>query len=209
MTNNTEAVQIPDGYRQDAKGRLIPESAIKAIDLERDQLVISIVEGARIQSDNLTRFKAATFGDIEAFVELSAEQYGAKVGGKKGNVSLLSFDGRYRVDRAIQDTIKFDERLLAAKTLMDECLHDWTADSRAELKVIVNDAFRVDTSGEIRAGRVLALRRYDFKDERWLRAMQAVGDAVQVTGSKTYLRVYERIGDTNKYRPISLDIATV
>ncbi|PPA30441.1 sulfate transporter [Aeromonas jandaei] len=209
MTSHTETVQIPEGYRQDAKGRLIPESAIKPIDLERDKLVIAIVEGARVQNDNLTRFKAATFGDIEAFVELSAEQYGAKVGGKKGNVSLLSFDGRYRVDRAIQDTIKFDERLLAAKTLIDECLHDWTADSRAELKVIVNDAFRVDTSGEIRAGRVLALRRYDFKDERWLRAMQAVGDAVQVTGSKTYLRVYERIGDTNKYRPISLDIATV
>ncbi|KHA57152.1 sulfate transporter [Aeromonas hydrophila] len=200
---------VPKGYRKDAKGRLIPESTIKPIDLERDKLVIAIVEGAQAQSAALTRFKAATFGDIEAFVELSAEQYGAKVGGKKGNVSLLSFDGRYRVDRAIQDTIKFDERLQAAKELIDQCLQDWTAGSRDELKVIVNDAFRVDTSGEIRAGRVLALRRYDFKDERWMRAMQAVGDAVQVTGSKTYLRVYERVGDTNSYRPISLDIATV
>lgn len=209
MTSKTEEVQIPAGYRQDAKGRLIPESTIKEIDLVRDKLVIGIVEGALAQSAALTRFKAAAFGDIEAFVELSSEQYGAKVGGKKGNVSLLSFDGRYRVDRAIQDTIKFDERLLAAKTLIDECLHDWTADSRDELKVIVSDAFRVDTSGEIRAGRVLALRRYEFNDERWLRAMQAVGDAVQVTGSKTYLRVYERVGDTNQYRAISLDIATV
>lgn len=202
-------MQIPDGYRKDAQGRLIPESMIKPIDLERDKLVIAIVEGALVQNANLTRFKAATFGDIEAFVELSAEQYGVKLGGKKGNVSLLSFDGRYRVDRSIQETIKFDERLQAAKELIDQCFQDWTADSRDELKVIVNDAFRVDTSGEIRAGRVLSLRRYDFKDERWLRAMQAVSDAVQVTGSKTYLRVYERIGDTNKYRPISLDIATV
>ena len=103
MTNKTEEVQIPAGYRKDAKGRLIPESTIKAIDLERDKLVIAIVEGAQAQNAALTRFKAVTFGDIEAFVELSAEQYGAKVGGKKGNVSLLSFDGRYRVDRAIQD----------------------------------------------------------------------------------------------------------
>lgn len=200
---------IPPGYRKDALGRLIPESMIKPIDQERDKLVIAIAEGALVQNANLTRFKAATFGDIEAFVELSAEQYGVKLGGKKGNVSLLSFDGRYRVDRSIQETIKFDERLQAAKELIDQCFQDWTADSRDELKVIVNDAFRVDTSGEIRAGRVLALRRYDFTDERWLRAMQAVGDAVQVTGSKMYIRVYERVGDTNQYKPISLDIATI
>lgn len=202
-------IQVPEGYRKDAQGRLVPESMIKPIDLERDKLVLAIAGGAREQHTALARFKAATFGDIEAFVELSAELYGVKLGGKKGNVSLLSFDGRYRVDRAIQETIKFDERLQAAKELIDQCFQDWTLGSRDELKVIVNDAFRVDTSGEIRAGRVLALRRYDFTDERWLRAMQAVSDAVQVTGSKMYIRVYERVGDTNQYRAISLDISTI
>lgn len=202
-------VQVPQGYRKDAQGRLVPESMIKPIDLERDKLVIGIVEKALEQHASLARFKAATFGDIEAFVELSAEQYGVKLGGKKGNVSLLSFDGRYRVDRAIQETIKFDERLQAAKELIDQCFQDWTQGSRDELKVIVNDAFRVDSSGEIRAGRVLALRRYDFTDERWLRAMQAVSDAVQVTGSKMFVRVYERVGDTNQYRAISLDISAI
>jgi hypothetical protein len=30
-----------------------------------------------------------------------------------------------------------------------------------------------------------------------------------VVGSKSYIRVYERIGDTDQYRPISLDIAGV
>lgn len=202
-------VMIPPGYRRDALNRLVPESLIKPIDLERDKLVIEIVERARKQHAALARFKGQTFGDIEAFIELSAEQYNVKLGGKKGNVSLLSFDGCYRVDRSVQETIKFDERLQAAKELIDLCLQDWTQGSRDELKVIVNDAFRVDTSGEIRAGRVLALRRYDFADERWLRAMQAVSDAVQVTGTKLYIRVYERVGDTNQYKPISLDIATI
>lgn len=202
-------VEIPAGYRKDAMGRLIPESMIKPIDLERDKLVLDIVAKARELNAQMGKFKGSAFGDIEAFVELSAEQYNVKLGGKKGNVSLLSFDGRYRIDRAIQETIKFDERLQAAKELIDQCFQDWTQGSRDELKVIVNDAFRVDSSGEIRAGRVLALRRYDFTDERWLRAMQAVGDAVQVTGSKMFIRVYERVGDTNQYRAISLDISTI
>ena len=39
--------------------------------------------------------------------------------------------------------------------------------------------------------------------------MQAIGDACQVVGSKSYIRVYQRVGDTDQYEPISLDIAGV
>ncbi|MDZ7902308.1 MAG: DUF3164 family protein [Rheinheimera sp.] len=39
--------------------------------------------------------------------------------------------------------------------------------------------------------------------------MTAIGDAVQVVGSKAYIRVYERIGDSEMYRAIPLDIAAV
>lgn len=200
---------IPQGFRQDAQGRLVPESMIKPIDMERDRLVQELVAAARAASEVLARFKAKAFGDIEAFVDLSAEQYGAKLGGKKGNVSLLSFDGKYKIQRAIQESIAFDERLQAARALIDECLQEWTADARPELATLVNDAFRVDTKGEIRTARVLALRRMDISDERWLQAMEAIGDACQVVGSKSYIRVYERIGDSDQYKAISLDIAGV
>jgi hypothetical protein len=56
---------------------------------------------------------------------------------------------------------------------------------------------------------VLGLRRLDIKDARWLKAMAAISEAVQVVGSKSYIRVYERIGDTDQYRAIPLDIAAV
>ncbi|RAP69965.1 DUF3164 family protein, partial [Candidatus Erwinia dacicola] len=39
--------------------------------------------------------------------------------------------------------------------------------------------------------------------------MNALSEAVQVVGSKSYIRLYERIGDTDQYRPISLDVAGV
>lgn len=200
---------IPEGYRQNAQGHLIPEAMIKPIDMARDELVQSIVQHAQKVSNSLAQFKAAVFGDIEAFIDLSAEQYGAKLGGKKGNVSLVSFDGRYKIQRAVQESIAFDERLQAARALIDECLRDWTEGARPEVVTLVNDAFRTDTKGEIRTARVLALRRLEITDERWLRAMQAIGDACMVVGSKSYIRVYERVGDTAEYRPISLDIAGV
>lgn len=197
----------PNGYMKDQAGRLVPIESVKPIDIERDKLVKEIIDRAKTLNGQIAEFKVAAFGDIAAFIELSAEQYGAKVGGTKGNVTLLSFDGKYKVQRAIAEHISFDERLQAAKALIDECIHDWSQDSRPEIKTLINDAFQVDKEGNINTGRVLGLRRMDIADERWNKAMQAIGDAVQVVGSKSYIRVYERDDETGDYNPISLDVA--
>ncbi|AKO30277.1 sulfate transporter [[Haemophilus] ducreyi] len=204
-----ENQEIPQGYRRNAKGALIPEASIKAIDKERDELVNDIVRKAEIVQEILKGFKNEVFGDISAFVELSAEQYGAQIGGKKGNVTVYSFDGKYRVQRAISEHLQFDERIMAAKALIEECLQDWAAGSRAELKAIIDRAFDVDKEGNLNTNKILALRRVNISDSRWVRAMDAISDSVQVVGSKSYIRIYKRVGDTDRYEPISLDLANV
>jgi len=209
MSTNTKENSIPAGYWKDARGALIPESMIKPIDKERDALVKALVERAKPLQQSLRDFKHDAFADIQALVDLSAEQYGAVIGGKKGNATLYSFDGKYKVQRAMQDRIAFDERIQAAKALFDECLADWTQDAPPELLAIIDRAFATDKEGEINAGRLLALRRHGIKDPRWLKAMDALSEALQVIGSKSYIRIYERVGDTDQYVPISLDIAGV
>jgi len=199
---------VPEGFLKDAKGHLVPLDLVKPIDMARNDLVLELVAKAQVVSATLAAFKADAFGDIKAFVDMSAEQYKTKVGGKKGNVTLMSFDGQYKVVLAAQDNIRFDERLQAARALIDECLTEWTQDARSEVRAIVNEAFRADKQGEISTGRVLALRRMEIKDARWQRAMEAIGDAVQVVGSKSYIRVYQRVGESEQYVPIPLDIAS-
>lgn len=205
MTEKT----IPAGYWQDAKGCLVPESMIKPIDRARDALVKEIVADAMKMNAELLECKNRCFGDIQAFIDLSVEQYDARPGGKKGNITLHSFDGRYKIQRQIAENIAFDERLQAARNLIDECLHEWTAQATPELKVIVEKAFAEDKEGNISTGRVLALRRYEITDPRWLKAMEAIGESVQVVNSTSYVRVYQRIGDSDKYQPVVLNIAGV
>lgn len=84
----TEQQTIPAGYRQDAQGRLIPESMIKPIDIERDRLVRHLIDRASELNSLLADFKASAFGDVRAFIEMSFEEYGAKRGGKKGTSPL-------------------------------------------------------------------------------------------------------------------------
>ncbi len=198
----------PDGYMQDAQGRLVPVDMVKDVDKARDALVREIAGKALDLRAAMAKFRDDAMGDVAAFCQLSAEQYGAKVGGDKGNVTLTTYDGQYKVQRSVAEYLVFDERLQAAKELIDECITEWTEGSRDELKALINDAFQVDKEGRINTGRVLSLRRLAIDDDRWRRAMQAVSDSLQVAGSKTYLRLYSRRAD-GKYEPISLDLASL
>ncbi|MDN7916167.1 DUF3164 family protein [Burkholderia cepacia] len=201
--------QIPAGYVMDARGRLVPESMIAPIDQLRDQTITSLIDDAKRLQSSMADFKARAFGDIAAFVEASHEQYGVKVGGAKGNISLITFDGRYKIVRQIAEHLQFDERLQAAKELIDECLREWTAGSNDKVKVLINEAFQVDKEGNVNTGRILALRRLAIDDPKWTKAMRAIVDSIRPTGSKPYVRLYERVEGTEEYRAISLDLAAI
>lgn len=201
--------EAPAGYWVDAKGVLTPESLIKDIDRARDGLVGEIITRAIELNKALAEFKRLGFEDIAAFVDLSSTEYGVSLGGKKGNVTLHTFDGQYKIQRAAQDRIAFDERLQAAKALIDQCLADWTVNASPEIHAIINRAFKTEKEGEVNTGAILALRRLDISDERWQQAMVAIGEAIQIVGSRSYIRVYERIGESDQYQPIALDIAGV
>jgi hypothetical protein len=199
--------EVPDGWRLDAAGRMVEVDKIKQVDLERDELVVAIAAKAKAMNGQMAELKSEMFGDIANFVARSAKEYKTKIGGQKGNVSLVSFDGKYKVLRAFQETLVFDERLQAAKAMIDNCLQRWSEGARPEIKMLINDAFQVDQAGNINTNRVLTLRRLQFDDKEWKRAMQAISDALQVAGSKSYVRVYER-DEAGRYQPIPLDFAT-
>lgn len=201
-------VTVPEGYMLDGAGNLIAVENIRPIDMARHELVMEKMPEVRRLSEVMQTVKQKALEDIDAFVSMSVERYGAKLGGKKGNVSLDSFDGQYRIERAVSEHLTFDEGLQAAKSLIDECLREWAEGSNADLRTLVDHTFRVDKKGKLNTAAILGLRRLEIKDERWQRAMQAISDSIKVMGSCIYLRFYER--DSNgKYNLIPLDMAAV
>jgi hypothetical protein len=102
----------------------------------------------------------------------------------------------------------FDERLQAAKSLIDECITRWTAGSRAEILTLINDAFYVEKGGSVNAARILGLRRLQIEDPKWKQAMDAITDSIQVSGKKEYLRFYRR-DEKGKYQRMPLGVAAL
>jgi hypothetical protein len=200
MSNNPQ-------YREDSFGRLVPIESIKPLDLLRDDTVMRIVQGAKVLQETMVHFKQESRSDVQSFMDLAAEQYGTKLGGHKGNLTLVSFNGQYKVLLAISDKLEFDERLQIAKQLVDECIHDWAKDSNVNTRTLVEHAFQTDKQGKISTSRIFGLMRVKIEDEKWQRAMAALKDSIQVTHSSEYLRIYEREEENGQYKQVVLDFA--
>lgn len=194
-------------YLADAKGSLSPVELIKPADLLEDETVRKVIHYAQELSDQVARFKAHTFEDLGAFEAILAQEYELTKGGEKGNKTFMSYDGLLKVQVQVADHIDFGPQLQIAKALVDECLTEWSADSRPEIRAIVTRAFNTDKAGQINRSEIFMLLRLEIEDERWRRAMDAIRDAMRVVGSKTYVRCYQRDTFEGQWRAITIDLA--
>lgn len=210
-----QPVTVPSGeeiingtsYMRNAQGDLRPSELVKPQDKLQDQTVRGIIGFALALSAEVRRFKSHTFEDISAFEAILDEKYDAKVGGKKGNKTLMSYDGLFKVQVQVADLIDFGPELQTAKTLVDECLTEWAETARPEIRDIVTRAFNTDKAGQINRSEIFMLLRLDIEDQRWQRAMQAIKDAIRVVGSKSYVRCYQRPALDAAWEAIQIDLA--
>lgn len=207
-TTNDGTIEVAGKkFMHDSAGRLVPVDLIKPQHLLEDQTVRKIVDYAQKLSAQIKRFRGHTFDDVSSFAELLAEQYQAKVGGKKGNITLSTFDGLFKVVVQVADQLAFGPELQVAKTLVDECITAWSDGARTEIRALVEHAFQVDTQGKINRAALFQLRRLDIDDDQWRHAMAALGDAIRVVGSKEYVRFYRRANLAAAWEPITIDLA--
>lgn len=194
-------------YWTNSDGGLIPGTAVKATDKLQDELVRKIVGFALPLSAQVARFRQHSFDDVDIFVQLLEQEYGAKRGGSKGNLTFTSYDGLLKIVVAVSDTIVFGPELQTAKGIVDECLLEWSATSRDEIRTLITRAFDTDTQGRINRAGLLSLLRLDFTDERWKEAMRAIKDSIRTVGSKRYIRMYQRSHAQGRWEAITIDVS--
>ncbi len=190
------------------KGHHIPIKLVKPQHLLEDQTVRKIIgDYARPLSAQIDRFRGHTFDDVATFMDILAEEYKAKKGGKKGNVTLMSFDGCLKVTVQVQDTLTFGPELQIAKKLFDECITAWSKAADDKVRVLVDHAFQVDKQGQINRAALFSLRSVNIDDVQWCSAVQALNDSIRIQGSKQYIRFYERKEPTDGWQAITIDLA--
>ncbi len=191
------------------EGAKMPINKIKPADLARHNLVNNIVGETKAAQELLKKHKEDTLLKIYEFLDEVAKQYGTTYGGTKGNVTLTSYDQKMKVVISKNEQIAFTEQLAIAEKLVGECLEDWSDGANENLVAFVKTAFHRTKEGGVSVGKMLGLLRLEIKEDKWQRAMLALKDSMVNSGSKSYLRVYERVDAENAWIAIPLDVAKV
>ena len=197
------------GWMQNALGHWVPPEKVREQDKLRDSVVRALAADAIDINGRLHAFKKKALSDIADLVKIAGEKYGVVLGGKKGNVSVTSYDGKYKVQRVIADRITFTEEIESAKQLINNCIDRWSEGANDNIRILVDRAFSKDKQGQLKTASVLELMRLEIDDPEWKKAMEAIKDSILATGTAIYVRVYERVGDSDQYKAIPLDLAAV
>lgn len=195
-------------YRIDRDGNKIATKNIRPQELLEDQLVQALAEQAEKLSLTLAEYKAHAFTEVLTLRDVLRENYQAKRGGKKGNMTLYTFDGSYKVEMAHADRIEFGPDLEVARALIGEYLDSVTTGAGDELRTLISSVFRVGEDRSAKVGDVLSLLRWDIQHPKWVDAMAAIRNSIRVYDRASYIRVYRR-DDAGAYHAIPLDLAKV
>lgn len=209
--NNKPGVTLINGreFMHNAKGGLDPIGNVKDQYKLEDQTVRKCIEFALNLNAQLSRFRGHTAADLSALDALLYDKYGVTIGGKKGNRTYQTYDGLMKIQVQVSDLITFGPELQIAKQLIDQCLTEWSADSRPEIQSIVTRAFNTEKEGQVNRADVFMLLKLEIEDPRWKTAMEAIKDAIRVTGSKEYVRFYQRKNVNTEWHAITIDLAKV
>jgi hypothetical protein len=193
----------------DHQGSYIRDELVKPQHKLEDQTVRKIIGYALELSAQIGRFKLHTMADLAALDQIMEEQHGfVKAGNKgKGNRTYMTFDGLMKVQVQVAALMDFGPELQIAKGLIDQCLTEWAADSRPEIQTIVTRAFNTDKEGQVNRSEILMLLRLDIKDERWMKAMDAIRAAQRPRSAKEYVRFGVRADARDDFATVTIDLA--
>ena len=203
------AAAPPPGYWRNNRGDLVHEANLRPLDVDMDETVRRIHDYGQSLSAQMWRFREHTMLDILEFAARVIESYGSRIGGRRGNISLATFDGCLRVVLAQAERISVGPEILAVQALVTECLDEWTAHAPKNLRALVEQAFAAGPDGTLSASRLLTLKRIVIDDERWRSACEAIGDALRPVGRAEHIRLYRRDNPRLKWEPVPLALSSV
>lgn len=201
---------IPPGWKMDGEGRLVKQANISEQHLEEDALVNQFTMQAIALHTAMQQLKTVLTQNADAFIAKLVKDYGVKRLEKiKGNLDFYSFNRQYRISRRVQDTIKVNARIEAARQLFDQYINVVTQDLADDgVKVLINRAFKPARTNEFSVSKLVQLLNVEINHPLFRQAVEALRDALETDTSCVYYNFYQR-NAAGTYELLSLRFSDV
>ncbi len=196
------------GHWIDASGHPVPVKYVKPHVKLRERLIENLFKTAEQLSEKLSEMKETVWDSTDKFFLDAEKLYGQNERTAEGNKTLTNFSNTKKLQFNVAKFIDFDERLVMAKTLIDECIRRWAKGSNDNIKLLIDRAFEVDKKGKIDKDRILQLRDLDIDDTEWRRAIELINDSIRVVGRRTYISFWKK-DEAGEWHGVPLSIKDV
>ena len=204
-----EQSPIPEDLIRRPDGSFVSLKSLEPREQLAHELVSELFPQAVQQSEALAALKKLALQEMYAFRDNMFMDYQVKVTGREGGFSCKSVCGTMMVKLDVNQHTAFGPELGAAKALIDQFIEEKLEGSSDEIKAIIDKVFKIGASGRVDTYGILGLREHKFTDPLWLRAIEAIEDAIIRDGKTIYIRFYRVDPETKAETMVPLDLAKV
>lgn len=172
----------------------------------RDEAISNMVAFAKNLHEQMTGFKNSSFEMIETLYKMLQEHSDRHASGK-GNVTLDTADGQFRVVYKRSDNTRFDERATQAEAhILDFVANRWGNKDDADSKFIKRMLER--KNGKLDKNKVLDMisMRDNYDDPHWQKGIDLLQESIVPDTTRFYAEYYYRSED-NEWIPIVLNFS--
>lgn len=182
----------------DAQGYEIPPSRVTEQEKAREKMIDRVFKVVWKLRKIVIESKTFIQEEVENYLDEYA--HNKDLDEWKGNTGLRDFANKRKVERNVNESMDFTETINIAQQKILNCVHRWSEKANRNLRVVVDDAFRVDSNGKLNKLRILALKRLDVQNEpEWDEAMELISEALILVDSRVYYNFYIKDNKGKKF----------
>jgi hypothetical protein len=202
-------VQKPGNAWKDETGTPVPFNRLSKSEKLKEILSGSALKSALKINSSLIIFKMEIDKALRTVKDSLVEEKKLHKA-SKGNFTWYNFDRSIKIEVAINETIQFDEALIAAaRECLDFFISKNVQGTDEVIRVLINSAFH-NTKGGLDSKKVLSLMKYrtKIKDAKFQKALDLIEQSISRPSSKKYFRVWAK-DVQGQYQNIDLNFSSI
>lgn len=193
----------------DETGIAVPFNRLSKSEKLKEQIAGSLLKTALKINAGLLTFKTDIDKALVSVRESLIEE--KKLHKKsKGNLTWYNFDRSIKIELNVNETIQFDEGLIAAaREHLDSFISKNVQGTEEVVRELINSAFQ-NTKGGLDSKKVLSLMKYrtKIKAAEFQKALNLIEQSISRPSSKKYFRIWAK--DVNgAYQNIDLNFSSI
>ena len=202
-------VTVNTGDWVNRNGKPVPVRNIPKHIRRRDFTVTKIMKIAMKLQERMKADKAKMHDLVNDYCKYVAKVKESSDLTPEGNLQLSDYANLNLVSLYQNSIIGFDEQLNVAKAIINKCMNKWSKGANANLRIIVDNAFKLDSKGNLNRSMIIGLTQIEINDKNWNKAMGLIKSSIFTKETKQYLKIAKRKTLQDKFEGVVLDMSTL